>query len=183
MRWSSFFGIVGALVKRTLLVAILLWAPATIPSSAVASERSCLDVLEVAHDLARFEEAVRSGDLDSQKSRALRRKASEAEELGSLIATDEEISAEERQLGERLTTAAVSLEAAGPYKERLLPLPGFLAGRGGGGKEEIAQGLALTAYFLERNIFHPQDKPLPPARLRLASRFPGRLAREDQEGG
>jgi DNA repair protein RecO (recombination protein O) len=67
---------------------------------------------------------------------------------------------------------AVSLEAAGPYKERLLPLPGFLAGRGGGGAEEIAQGLALTAYFLERNIFHPQDRPLPDARLRLATRFP-----------
>ena len=41
-----------------------------------------------------------------------------------------------------------------------------------GGAEEIAQGLALTAYFLERNIFHPQVRPLPDARLRLATRFP-----------
>lgn len=78
---------------------------------------------------------------------------------------------------------AVSLEAAGPYKERLLPLPGFLAGRGGGGAEEIAEGLALTSYFLERNIFHPQDKPLPEARLRLAARFLGKGPKGDQAGG
>ena len=67
---------------------------------------------------------------------------------------------------------AVTREAAGPYKERLLPLPGFLAGRGGGGPEEIAEGMALSGFFLESNIFHPQDKPLPAARQRLAARFP-----------
>ena len=66
---------------------------------------------------------------------------------------------------------AVTLEAAGPYKERLLPLPGFLTGSGAAGDEEIAQGLALSGYFLERNVFHPQDRPLPPARQRLAARF------------
>ena len=67
---------------------------------------------------------------------------------------------------------AVTREAAGPYKERLLPLPGFLAGRGGGGPEEVAEGLALSGHFLEKHVFHPQDRALPPARQRLAARFP-----------
>ncbi|MEJ1994810.1 MAG: DNA repair protein RecO [Limibacillus sp.] len=80
---------------------------------------------------------------------------------------------------------AVTREAAGPYKERLLPLPGFLAGRGGGGAQEIAEGLALSGFFLEQNIFHPQDRPLPAARQRLAARFPlNEVERgDDQLGG
>lgn len=70
------------------------------------------------------------------------------------------------------TGRAVSLAAAEPYKDRLLALPAFLIGRGAGGPAEVAQGLALTGYFLERQIFGPQDRPLPPARQRLAERFP-----------
>ncbi|HIC82676.1 MAG TPA: DNA repair protein RecO [Kiloniellaceae bacterium] len=66
---------------------------------------------------------------------------------------------------------AVSLSAGAPFKEKLLPLPGFLLGRGPGGAEEVADGLALTGYFLERYIFHPHDKPLPAARQRLAQLF------------
>lgn len=60
---------------------------------------------------------------------------------------------------------AVSASAAEPYLDKLLPLPGFLAGRGGGGAGEVAAGLALTGYFLERSALHG---PLPPPRLRLA---------------
>ena len=67
---------------------------------------------------------------------------------------------------------AVSLAAAEPYKDRLLPLPGFLIGRGEGGAEAVAQGLALTGHFLEARVFAPQHQPLPPARRRLAERFP-----------
>jgi DNA repair protein RecO (recombination protein O) len=67
---------------------------------------------------------------------------------------------------------AVSLAAGEPYRDKLLTLPGFLAGRGGGGAEEVAQGLALTGFFLERHVFGPQHKPLPAARVRLAARFP-----------
>ena len=67
---------------------------------------------------------------------------------------------------------AVSLAAGEPYRERLLPLPGFLAGRGGGGPIEVGQGLRLTGTFLARQIFNPQNQPLPPARQRLADRFP-----------
>ncbi len=67
---------------------------------------------------------------------------------------------------------AVSLAAGEPYKEKLLALPGFLVGRGGGGPVEVGQGLRLTGAFLARHVFWPQDRPLPAARLRYAERFP-----------
>ena len=66
---------------------------------------------------------------------------------------------------------AVSLSAGAPYRERLLPLPTFLVGRGQGGKGEVADGLALTGYFLDRHIFHPHDRAMPKARQRLTERF------------
>lgn len=65
------------------------------------------------------------------------------------------------------TGRAVSAAAGEPYRDRLLTLPGFLAGRGGGGGAEVAAGLALTAHFLERHVLHG---PLPLARARLAER-------------
>ncbi len=66
---------------------------------------------------------------------------------------------------------AVSLSAGAPYKQRMLPLPGFLLGRGLGGIDEVVDGLALTGFFMERHLFHPRDKPLPKARQRLSQRF------------
>ncbi len=66
---------------------------------------------------------------------------------------------------------AVSLSGGAPYKERLLSLPAFLVGRGEGGPAEVAQGLKLTGYFLERHLFHPRDRALPGARQRLAESF------------
>lgn len=66
---------------------------------------------------------------------------------------------------------AVSLSAGAPYREKLLTLPGFLVGRGEGGTAEVAEGLALTGFFLERHLFHPHDRPLPSARQRLEQRF------------
>ncbi|ESQ76194.1 DNA repair protein RecO [Asticcacaulis sp. AC402] len=64
---------------------------------------------------------------------------------------------------------AVSREAGEPYREKLLALPPFLlssqSGLSGG---DIANGLKLTAFFLERHVFHPHNKPLPDVRLRLA---------------
>ena len=67
---------------------------------------------------------------------------------------------------------AVSLAAGEPYKDALLPLPGFLLRRGAWGEpDEVAQGLKLTGYFLERNVFNPADRSLPPARNRLAERL------------
>lgn len=63
------------------------------------------------------------------------------------------------------TGRAVSASAAEPYLDKLLPLPGFLIGRGPGGPAEVAAGLRLTGYFLERFALHG---PLPAARVRLA---------------
>jgi DNA repair protein RecO (recombination protein O) len=69
------------------------------------------------------------------------------------------------------TGRAVSAEAAGPWRDKLLPLPGFLANMDsrGGAIESIAQGLALTAHFLERHVFAPHGRTLPAARRRLAT--------------
>ncbi len=66
---------------------------------------------------------------------------------------------------------AVSRAAGTAYADRLLPLPDFLAGRGGGGAAEVALGLRLTGYFLEKHLFRPRDRSLPPARHRLEERF------------
>ena len=63
---------------------------------------------------------------------------------------------------------AVSRTAAAPYAEKLLPLPAFLSTGGlPADHEELRQGLDLTGYFLERHVFWPHNKPLPPARARL----------------
>ena len=69
------------------------------------------------------------------------------------------------------TGRAVSLSKGEPYADKLLSLPGFLAGYGGGGGREVALGLQLTGYFLRRHVFHPEDRDLPAARLRVAERF------------
>jgi DNA repair protein RecO (recombination protein O) len=66
------------------------------------------------------------------------------------------------------TGRAVSRAAAGPYKEKLLALPGFLSTGGLPADDgELRQGLDLTGYFLERHVFWPHNKPLPPARARF----------------
>jgi DNA repair protein RecO (recombination protein O) len=69
------------------------------------------------------------------------------------------------------TGRAVSLSKGEPYGDKLLSLPGFLAGYGGGGAQEVALGLKLTGYFLRRHVFHPEDRDLPAARRRVAERF------------
>jgi DNA repair protein RecO (recombination protein O) len=65
---------------------------------------------------------------------------------------------------------AVSASAGEPYRDRLLPLPPFLLGQGGGTAPEIADGLRLTGAFLERHVFHPRNRPLPAARERMVER-------------
>jgi DNA repair protein RecO (recombination protein O) len=66
------------------------------------------------------------------------------------------------------TGRAVSRVAAGPYKEKLLALPGFLSTGGlPADDEQLRLGLDLTGYFLERHVFWPHNKPLPPARSRF----------------
>ncbi|MBC6439586.1 MAG: DNA repair protein RecO [Rhodospirillales bacterium] len=71
------------------------------------------------------------------------------------------------------TGRAVSVSAGEPYRARLLPLPGFLAGRDLGGPDDILDGLRLTGHFLERHLFAGDRVTIPPAR----ERFVARLAR------
>jgi DNA repair protein RecO (recombination protein O) len=72
---------------------------------------------------------------------------------------------------------AISLSAGEAWRERLLPLPAFLVGGEGGGEAAIREGLRLTGFFLERDVFGPHHQPLPPARERLYARFAGLAAR------
>jgi DNA repair protein RecO (recombination protein O) len=66
------------------------------------------------------------------------------------------------------TGRAVSRTAAGPHKEKLLALPAFLSTGGlPSDGEQLRQGFDLTGHFLERHIFWPHNKPLPPARARF----------------
>ena len=68
------------------------------------------------------------------------------------------------------TGRAVSAEAAGAWKDRLLPLPAFLSDGGPGSPAEWADGLRLTGHFLGRDVFGLQHKPLPAARVALYDR-------------
>ncbi len=71
---------------------------------------------------------------------------------------------------------AVSRAAGEPYRDKLLALPAFLlAGEGptpgGVPWAEIADGLKLSGYFLERHVFAPHGRPMPAARTRLVDRL------------
>ncbi|MFT4151738.1 MAG: DNA repair protein RecO [Paracoccaceae bacterium] len=75
------------------------------------------------------------------------------------------------------TGRAVSRAGAGDWADRLLPLPACLMGQGPSSPAELAQGLALTGHFLERELAGAlHGRPLPPARQRLADL----LAREER---
>jgi DNA repair protein RecO (recombination protein O) len=66
------------------------------------------------------------------------------------------------------TGRAVSREAGEPYGDKLLALPGFLLDeRASLGEADIAQGFALTGFFLERDVLEPHGLKLPAARERL----------------
>lgn len=63
---------------------------------------------------------------------------------------------------------AVSVQGAGDWAARLLPLPPVLRGEGGAGGAAIAQALGTTGYFIEHRLLgQSADRPLPPARARL----------------
>ncbi len=66
---------------------------------------------------------------------------------------------------------AVSLEAAEPYKDRLLRLPQFLGGDAPSDLDDLAAGLALSGYFLESRLFHAHNKPIPKARGHLVAQL------------
>lgn len=70
------------------------------------------------------------------------------------------------------TGRAVSLQAGLPYADKLLRLPPFLLGAQAGlGEGDVRAGLDLTGHFLEQFVFHPLDKPLPPARVWMIERL------------
>ncbi len=70
------------------------------------------------------------------------------------------------------TGRAVSAAAGEAYKDRLLALPPFLlSAQGGLSPGDVAAGLAITGHFLDRFVFAPLNRPLPPARLWLRDRL------------
>uniref|UniRef100_UPI0030DA0F51 DNA repair protein RecO C-terminal domain-containing protein n=1 Tax=uncultured Maricaulis sp. TaxID=174710 RepID=UPI0030DA0F51 len=74
------------------------------------------------------------------------------------------------------TGRAVCRGEAAPYAPKLLELPRCMAGSGKIEEGDIARGLALTGYFLERRVLWPIDKQLPEARTRLMAEL-GRVGR------
>ncbi|AOX19685.1 DNA repair protein RecO [Kozakia baliensis] len=69
------------------------------------------------------------------------------------------------------TGRAVSAEGAGPWRERLLPLPHFLLDSSDESRpDEWLHGLDLTGYFLSRHLFGARHSPVPEARHRLRER-------------
>ena len=69
------------------------------------------------------------------------------------------------------TGRAVSRAVAAPYRDKLLPLPGFLWRDSPAARRDIAAGLALTGYFLLHHLLEPHGRQLPEARERLAERM------------
>ncbi|HRO14899.1 MAG TPA: DNA repair protein RecO C-terminal domain-containing protein, partial [Paracoccus sp. (in: a-proteobacteria)] len=66
------------------------------------------------------------------------------------------------------TGHAVTLDAAGDWAPRLLPLPAVLGGQGG----NLADAFALTGHFLNARLAEGQvGRPLPAARGRLVARL------------
>lgn len=66
------------------------------------------------------------------------------------------------------TGRAISRGAGEPYKDRLLPLPGFLRGSiPAATRAEALDALSATGFFLETRIFHLASRTLPDARLRI----------------
>jgi DNA repair protein RecO (recombination protein O) len=68
------------------------------------------------------------------------------------------------------TGRAVSEEAAGEWRARLLPLPVLLLHEEQGTPAGWRDGLKLTGHFLARDAFGHHHRPLPPARLALYDR-------------
>jgi DNA repair protein RecO (recombination protein O) len=80
------------------------------------------------------------------------------------------------------TGRAVTAEAAGSYRDRLLVLPNFLTGSTDAdgpaaddpvGRAEILAGLDLTGFFLERHVLSDRRAGLPASRNRLVERLRG----------
>jgi DNA repair protein RecO (recombination protein O) len=64
---------------------------------------------------------------------------------------------------------AVSSNGGMAYKDRLLPLPGFLLSPShrANDMDDIAQGLRLTGFFLNRHAYHENGRNQPDSRSRF----------------
>jgi DNA repair protein RecO (recombination protein O) len=67
------------------------------------------------------------------------------------------------------TGRAVSRAAGEPWKDRLLPLPGFLRGERDvpPTAADIRDGMRLSGFFLDRFLLHPRGLELPDSRARI----------------
>jgi len=67
---------------------------------------------------------------------------------------------------------AVTLEGAGPYKDRLIKLPKFIVSKDSEcDNNDIVNGLELTEYFLRKRFFEPNNLNFPQIRNRLKEIF------------
>jgi DNA repair protein RecO (recombination protein O) len=81
---------------------------------------------------------------------------------------------------------AVSDEAAGPWRGKLLALPGFLRegqGRALPRRDEIAAGFALTGHFLARHVYEPRGLAPPETRAAFIAAALGAGGPEPERGG
>lgn len=80
-------------------------------------------------------------------------------------------------------TGKVVTEAmAGEWKPRLFRLPLlFLKEEEAGTLQDWHDGLRLTGYFLQKNVFSMLNRMLPPARISLADRIQRDLAKQDEK--
>ncbi len=66
------------------------------------------------------------------------------------------------------TGKAVTAQAGEQWKDKLLRLPGFIAGAGGApDRDDVADGLELTGHFLARHVFEPRGVAAPEQRNRI----------------
>lgn len=67
------------------------------------------------------------------------------------------------------SSRAVCREAGEPYHDKMLPLPAFLSGHATGSPDiqEVADGFALTGYFLEAHVFRPRGLMPPESRIQV----------------
>jgi DNA repair protein RecO (recombination protein O) len=61
----------------------------------------------------------------------------------------------------------VSASAGEPFRDKLLLLPPFLLADARPTPAELAAGLALTGFFLERRVVEPHGRKMPAARGRF----------------
>jgi DNA repair protein RecO (recombination protein O) len=72
---------------------------------------------------------------------------------------------------------AVSRVAAGPWRDRLFPLPAFLSSMEMPSLEDIADGFALTGFFLLRRVLEPRGLAFADAREGFVAAVLGRRQR------